>query len=329
MNESVRTDNVESQEGGHAEAVGPGTRLRERREEQGRSVGQVANQLHLEPRLITALEDNDYDHLPEPIYVTGYLRNYARLLKLPEDEIVAAYQQLNIPPPPIMSELTRPVRRLPGNQAVIQWGIAAVVAVAVVLLAWQWGAEPPADASRQTTGDQATQPSTAPEDVAQRDEPQEMDLGRLPEEIDQEVVQALQDTPAQRDDSSQAPEATAVQTPEQPPGATPGPGDRSAAITPPPSGASQGRASSGPTATIELRFDDDSWVEVTDATGERVFFDLGEVGQVRTVRGMPPFKILLGYSPGVSIEYNGEPFDQSPFTRRNNVARFTLGGQNG
>lgn len=70
----------------------PGKRLREAREARQLTREEAARQLHQEVSIIQALEEDDYASLPGQTYVLGYLRSYARLLKLPENEIVAAVQ---------------------------------------------------------------------------------------------------------------------------------------------------------------------------------------------------------------------------------------------
>jgi len=72
--------------------VWPGKRLREARESKNLSREQVALQLHQEVSTIQALEEDDYARLPGRTYVLGYLRSYARLLQLPENEIIDAVQ---------------------------------------------------------------------------------------------------------------------------------------------------------------------------------------------------------------------------------------------
>ncbi len=76
---------------------------------------------------------------------------------------------------------------------------------------------------------------------------------------------------------------------------------------------------------LVLHFSADSWVEISDGSGRRLMFGLGKAGQTRVLDGSAPFSILLGYAPGVEIEYNGKPYDQRRHIR-NNVARFKLGG---
>lgn len=70
----------------------PGKRLREAREAKNLSLEEAARQLCQDVSVIQALEEDDYTRLPGKTYVLGYLRSYARLLKLPEDEIIAAVQ---------------------------------------------------------------------------------------------------------------------------------------------------------------------------------------------------------------------------------------------
>ena len=71
----------------------------------------------------------------------------------------------------------------------------------------------------------------------------------------------------------------------------------------------------------------DSWVELEDAAGERLMFDILKDGESRQMEGQPPFKVFIGNSPVVALEYRGEPFDQSGFEKSNRTARFTVGGE--
>ena len=77
-------DHREAAEQGVAAA---GRRLREAREARGLGVEEVGIRLHLDARLIAALEEGDEDRLPAMTYVTGYVRAYARLLNLDENEL--------------------------------------------------------------------------------------------------------------------------------------------------------------------------------------------------------------------------------------------------
>ena len=66
----------------------PGIRLQTRRLKNEWSIEDVAADLNLRIEVISALEADDYSKLPERTYVRGYLRAYARLLGIHEDEVL-------------------------------------------------------------------------------------------------------------------------------------------------------------------------------------------------------------------------------------------------
>lgn len=70
-------------------ARSPGAKLVAGRIAMGWSVEYVASQLRLAPRQILALESDDYAHLPEAAIVRGFIRSYAKLLKLDAAPLVA------------------------------------------------------------------------------------------------------------------------------------------------------------------------------------------------------------------------------------------------
>ena len=62
--------------------AGIGQTLRATRERRGITVEQVAQDTRISLRFIEALEDEQFDELPAPVYVRGFLRSYANYLKL-------------------------------------------------------------------------------------------------------------------------------------------------------------------------------------------------------------------------------------------------------
>ncbi len=75
-----------------SDLLSPGTYLRAKREEKGLSVTEVAAALRLSDKQLIALENDDYQHMHGDTYVTGYLRNYANLLKIEIDDAIAAHK---------------------------------------------------------------------------------------------------------------------------------------------------------------------------------------------------------------------------------------------
>ena len=78
-----------------------GARLAAARKKCELDIGVVANELNLDANIIVAIENDDTAALPAAIFVKGYLRNYARLVGLPEDEMVSDYAAQTGEPPPL------------------------------------------------------------------------------------------------------------------------------------------------------------------------------------------------------------------------------------
>jgi cytoskeleton protein RodZ len=69
-------------------------------------------------------------------------------------------------------------------------------------------------------------------------------------------------------------------------------------------------AATAPTAAevrVRLEFTEPSWIEIYDANGQRLMFDMGTPGRVRTVAGVPPLRVSLGLASAVSAQINDQP----------------------
>jgi cytoskeleton protein RodZ len=75
---------------------------------------------------------------------------------------------------------------------------------------------------------------------------------------------------------------------------------------------------------VKLRFSADSWVEIFDSNGGRLFANVGTTNSVRTVRGTPPLRVTFGNAPGVSFDVDGKPAELPANVLRNEVAQFTI-----
>ena len=83
------------------------------------------------------------------------------------------------------------------------------------------------------------------------------------------------------------------------------------------------RVASGAWRRIELRFERESWVEITSGTGKLLVSQLHAAGSERVVVGAPPFSVVIGNAQHVQLIYNDQPVDLMPHVRVE-VARFTL-----
>src|SRR6267378_2207056 len=93
-----------------------GTLLKAAREAAGLTQDAVAQQLKLAPRQVRAIEEDDYARLPGRTFVRGFVRNYARLLRVDADAIVAALPGHESGSPldrPTLTPTARPMAELP------------------------------------------------------------------------------------------------------------------------------------------------------------------------------------------------------------------------
>jgi cytoskeleton protein RodZ len=77
-------------------------------------------------------------------------------------------------------------------------------------------------------------------------------------------------------------------------------------------------------AQLTLRFSAESWAEVYDSGGERLFYDIGSADSVRTFKGTPPLRVVLGNAPGVVVEVNGRAADLAGLTHADGSAQFVV-----
>ena len=63
------------------------------RDEKNMSIDDVARELHLDKKIILALESEDHTQLPVAAFVCGYIRNYAKLLNIQPDPLVEYYKK--------------------------------------------------------------------------------------------------------------------------------------------------------------------------------------------------------------------------------------------
>ena len=121
-----------------AEPDTPGGMLRVERERRGYSVQHVAEELHLEIRVIEALETNRFEALGAPVYARGHLRKYATLLGLSPATVLARYEALGGTPPdptPVPAVMAVPLRVERRRVSKLPLWIAAAIVI-VAGLAW-------------------------------------------------------------------------------------------------------------------------------------------------------------------------------------------------
>ena len=110
-------------------ADSPGRVLRSAREALGLSRREIAEALNLLESTVVAIEDDDTARQPEPVFLRGYVRNYAKLLRLDPEPLVAA---LNSNRRPVATPVKVP-KPLRSNRWL--WPVAGAIAAMMILVA--------------------------------------------------------------------------------------------------------------------------------------------------------------------------------------------------
>lgn len=325
---------------------GPGPTLAKARQDLGLSRDEVADRLHLAPRQIAALESDDYDSLPGSTYVRGYLRSYAELVGLAPGPILEAFSHMPTSAKPSNFSKIAPKEEITSRHRHVQVATYFVVAVILALaVTWWQGREPgPATTKAPSAPAAGTAPAvTVPGNQTATAESTpapgtQFETARMRADQSSAMAVAPSPAPALSPAASPPPAAPAPRVSAPPQAHTVPVASGSAAVTagsprptaPPvvrraPASSLLGPpAASGPRARLVLQTTQDSWVDIRDANDNKLIYETVPAGRVVSLDGNEPLSVFLGNAAGVTLTFNGKPFDAGPY-KRGMVARFTLG----
>jgi cytoskeleton protein RodZ len=305
----------------------PDLSLRDVREARGLSLDEVAHDLHLSREVVLALEEGDHETLGAPVFVRGHLRSYAKLLGLPENEVVHELDELE-PEPEEFRTLSAQKEVKPGASLpnfVLWMSLVAVIVIAVVYLMLGDAGAPPDDIGGRDFSTTIA-PEPAPPEMAEPEpaeaavaEAEAMPADLAPAEVEQTVGGGMPAEPEVIADVAVAPVTAVVPAPAAPSVAA-APIETATVETAPVEAA----PIAGVPTSLTLRFTEECWVEVSDAQ-RRLLYGLEKPGAEVQLEGVPPFRIFLGHAAGVTMELNGSPFEvPRGATRAGKTARFGI-----
>lgn len=305
MTEEIEVGGVVQPE---APVASVGERLAAARNQLGLSVAEVARQLRLSMSQIDALETDDHGRLPGKTFLRGFIRNYAKLLQIDPEPLLALCnpvlpQALPIAMPVSRIEFGSKRRLMPfGDRPDKNWKKYFVSAgLSVVVLSLVWGGYVLFQGRSLSSGE--TVKSTGEGTMALSLPPSEF-KPPVPPEINPVNETAL----------PLPPEAVAAPVVPVPAEATvSAPVSSPASLTVADIGGQQ----------LQFAFDADSWVEVKDKNAKVISYQLNPKGVPLIVRGNPPFYLVIGNAAHVKLTYNEKPVDLVPYIKVN-VARLTI-----
>ncbi len=120
--------------------TGIGARLKAAREAMQLQEKDAAARLHLSVRFIDLMEKEDFRNGPPATFMRGYLRSYARLVKIPDNEINQAIEDLgmNTPPTPTISPMLS-TPDIDRTERYVRYGTYLIAIILIGLVAMWWG----------------------------------------------------------------------------------------------------------------------------------------------------------------------------------------------
>lgn len=323
-----------------------GERLRLAREQMGLTQQNVAERLCLK---LSTVRDIEEDKSPADLastFLRGYIRSYARLVHIPEEELLPMMAKQT----PVRAAKIEPMqsfslgkrrKKRDGWLMIFTW---LVVFVVVGLTgAWWWQNHKasqddlvPMTDQNSSSGDtgQSIPLGESSGDSAAPAAPDESNTttsdnsaASTPANAAPAPSASNSATAAQQDTSSNAvvsPSQAPVENTTAAPAAT-----QSGTSTSPqmPVGAAAVSEPAADPNAVVMTFNADCWLEVSDATGKKLFSGIQRSGGKLSLAGTPPYRLKIGAPSAVQVQYQNQPVDLSRFIRNNQVARLTLGAQ--
>lgn len=336
-----------------------GTLIREARTAKGLSAADLAQSLNLDLKVVEQLEADQFEGGPEPIYVRAYIKHWAGLVDVDPEVWLQAYQRQHgssvapnkigsIAPIGVMTahKLGHAVHATNQNSVgrkilrfiLILLAIVIVLAVIVIALpgVWQKGLDlfsgkqqhTALTLNNDTSGNTVSlpmqplaaldTPATPTKSETSKPETTEPNVAPPPPPL------TSQNTSNNTNDTPQSATPTAVTSSEaqtEPSATTP------ATVSTPTDGATTQPTAAAPPADLVIKVDSaDCWVEVRNAAGKRLVYDVIKKGQEKTVPGTGPFTITLGNPSAVTVLWKGKPVNLGAPNSTTGIVRTTVGG---
>ncbi|TWX56973.1 RodZ domain-containing protein [Colwellia hornerae] len=306
-------NNIEEELSKDSQLIGPGQILSDARKKAGLSQQDVANKLNFRLTLVNEIESELFNSSLPETYNRGYLRSYAKLVNVSQEDVLVSYQQLNIAKAQVskLQSFSKGTEKLAESNR-IMWVSYIILAILIGSTVMWW------------LQNNKEQPQTPIADI----------------EIKTQRVEDVTDNQASKVSTAKI-DNVIESTTKAPLVATTVSEQQSSDITPSAVNIESSQLSEADTAALESRsimaqesteaalteviftFSGDCWVNISDATGERIAWGVKKLGYVMTISGQAPFDVTLGRPELVAINFADEAIDMSQFNI-GNIAKFTL-----
>ena len=302
--------------------LSPGEMLCRARKEKGLAVEEVILHLGITQRTLNALEKDEYEALPSPLYVKGYIRRYCSILNMSDTEVLADFDAKVKEQGLVNKEPSIRLDRDSSRKRINWTLIIPIILVLLLAIPIFWSflsktADPetkelPLTPQESTRIEPLINSGVISPDYKEIDTPviETKDIGV----IDKSVVAVsdaerrhtganLVEIELQNIKQTIAEPSIFLLSKEKP------------VVT-------------KNSQTLQINVTKQSWIQIIDAKGDILLADLKPSGYQNEVKGTAPFEMTLGYAPGVELTLNGKKVD-IPIVGNNNTAKLKVGDEEG
>ncbi|REL34586.1 RodZ domain-containing protein [Thalassotalea euphylliae] len=306
------------------EVIGPGQMLAEARVAMGLSQQQVAEQLNFRPALVNEIEQEIFDSKLPDTFNRGYLKNYAKLVGVDEQDVLASYEMLGVAAKQ-RTELQSfsKITEKEAQHSRLMWIsylILAALIASTVLYYLQDASnntltiEPQPTNGESSSAQNTNQAASLTADTQNPESTTSEPAAMEPKASNSQLVSKA---------AEPVNEELVPETPLTVPQATVQPTVQARPIELAQANAEVAQAPIAEPVKVVFSFAGDCWVNIYDGAGERIAWGIKKAGYVMELNGLAPFKVTVGKPELVAIDFNGESIDMSKYNV-GNIAKFTL-----
>jgi cytoskeleton protein RodZ len=337
------------------EMVSPGEMLREARQKLGLSCQQVSDRLNFRVRLVEDIEQDIFDKSLPATFNRGYLRNYAKLVKISADDVVSGFEALNIAElqGAELQSFSKETEKQAANKR-LMWISYLILALVIgsTIMWWMQNkhiVNNNEQASKETVKKaiQKAEPQEVIKSVSKIEEPisstnirseSSSAEGNTPNSNSSDdilisstpttsstLIGGVIDTVVTNDFNSteEINESNSAASDSSPQSSTLldrklTPSELEDAPAP-----EYNETENIIQSQVSFTFSGDCWVNIYDNSGERIAWGIKRAGYEMKISGQAPFTVTLGKPELVTIVFEEQNIDMGQF-RSGNIAKFTL-----
>jgi cytoskeleton protein RodZ len=285
--------------------AGIGAFLKKEREKKGLSYAQVSEMIRVRPYMLEALENEDWENLPAPVFVRGFVRSYVRALGIEEEAVEGFYPKTDLEDRSPERSLLRPAKREKSRTV---WWIGSAVVLAGLLVYFvastmpRRGGEASLEAlspAAVETAKSETVPQETQEAVRETEEGSQKETAVTSERsptVESATESLPQESLAAPGMDETPPEASVSEEP------VPGTEERPIGSSPPEGAAADAQPSP---LVLKAHVKEGTWLRifVDDQEPKEYIFRSGSRPEWKADKG---FELLIGNAGGIDLEFNGE-----------------------